>query len=86
VVETAIGAMQASSASSPVWPKGVWPRSWESASASARSSSRPEGAGERAGDLAHLDGVGEARAEVVALVIDEHLRLVLEAAGRPRSG
>ena len=40
----------------------------------------PEGAGERARDLRHLDGVGEAGAEVVALVIDEHLGLVGEAA------
>ena len=37
-------------------------------------------AGERAGDLRHLDRVGEAGAEMVALVIDEHLGLVGEAA------
>ena len=36
-----------------------------------------ERAGERPGDLAHLDGVGQAGAEVVALVVDEDLRLVL---------
>ena len=40
----------------------------------------PERAGERAGDLRHLDGVGEAGAEMVALVMDEDLRLVGEAA------
>ena len=40
----------------------------------------PERAGERAGDLAHLDGMGQPRAEMIALVIDEDLRLVLEAA------
>ena len=37
-------------------------------------------AGERAGDLGDLDRVGEAGAEMVALVMDEHLRLVGEAA------
>ena len=35
------GAIRAASASSPVWPKGVWPRSWASATASVRSASRP---------------------------------------------
>ena len=34
-------AIKGASASSPAWPKGVWPRSWASASASARSSLRP---------------------------------------------
>src|SRR3989304_1138469 len=33
--------MQWSRARSPAWPKGGWPRSWASAIASARSSSRP---------------------------------------------
>src|SRR5262245_3033494 len=37
-----------------------------------------EGAGERTGDLAHLDGMGEPCAEVIALVIDEDLGLVLQ--------
>ena len=37
-----------------------------------------EGAGDGAGHLCHLDGVGEARAVVIALVIDENLRLVLQ--------
>ena len=73
-------AMQASSASSPVCPNGVWPRSWPSATASARSSSSLKRPGERARDLRHLDGVGEAGAEMIALVIDEHLGLVGEAA------
>ena len=40
----------------------------------------PQGPRERAGDLRHLDRVGEAGAEMVALVMDEHLRLVGEAA------
>ena len=40
----------------------------------------PQGPGERARDLRHLDGVGEAGAEMVALVIDEHLGLVGEPA------
>ena len=40
----------------------------------------PQGPGERARDLRHLDRVGEAGAEMVALVIDEHLGLVGEAA------
>ena len=40
----------------------------------------PQGAGERARDLRHLDRMGEAGAEMVALVMDEHLRLVGEAA------
>ncbi len=33
-----------------------------------------------AGDLGDLEGVGQAGAEVVAFVVDEHLGLVLEAA------
>jgi hypothetical protein len=37
-----------------------------------------EGARDRAGDLGHLDGVGEAGAVVVPLVVDEDLGLVLE--------
>ena len=36
-------------------------------------------AGERAGDLRHLDRVGEPGAEMIALVVDEHLGLVREA-------
>ena len=40
----------------------------------------PERAGERAGDLRHLDRMGEPGAEMVALVMDEHLGLVGEAA------
>src|SRR5262249_1406341 len=39
-----------------------------------------QGAGERAGDLSDLEGMGEARAVKVALVSDEHLRLALEPA------
>ena len=40
----------------------------------------PQRPGQRAGDLRHLDGVGQAGAEMVALVIDEDLGLVGEAA------
>ena len=40
----------------------------------------PERPSKGAGDLRHLDRVGEAGSEMVALVIDEHLRLVGEAA------
>ena len=45
-----------------------------------------ERAGERPGDLAHLDRVGQAGAVVVALVVDEDLRLVLEAPEGGRNG
>ncbi len=44
----------------------------------------PQRAGQRAGDLRHLDRVGQARAEMVALVVDEDLRLVLQPAERGR--
>ena len=40
----------------------------------------PQRPRQRAGDLRHLDRMGEAGAEMVALVMDEHLRLVGEAA------
>ena len=40
----------------------------------------PQRASERARDLRHLDRVGETGAEMIALVIDEHLGLVGEAA------
>ena len=40
----------------------------------------PQRAGERARDLRHLDRVGQAGAEMIALVIDENLGLVREAA------
>ena len=38
----------------------------------------PERPGESAGDLGHLDRMGESRSEMIALVIDEDLRLVGE--------
>ncbi len=38
----------------------------------------PEGAGDRAGDLRHLDAVGQPRAIVVAFVEDEDLSLVFQ--------
>ncbi len=40
---------------------------------------QPERAGERAGDLRHLERMGQARAEMIALVRNEDLRLVLES-------
>ena len=40
----------------------------------------PERTGERAGDLRHLDRMGQPRAEMIALVEEEHLRLVVEPA------
>ena len=40
----------------------------------------PENTADRAGNLRHLQAVGEARAVVIPLVIDEDLRLVLEPA------
>ena len=70
----------ASSARSPAWPNGGWPRSWASASASARSSSSAKRAGERAGDLRHFEAVGQPRAVMIALVIDEDLGLVVQPA------
>ena len=41
-------------------------------------------AGDRAGDLRHLDRMGQPRAVEVALVVDEHLGLVLQLAERGR--
>ena len=45
---------------------------------------QPQGSGYRARNLCNLDGVGETGAKQVALVIDEYLCLVLEAAKRGR--
>ena len=85
VVEAAIAASsRACSASSPAWPNGVWPRSWASATASPRSSSSRSVRQMRARDLRHLERMGEPRAVVIALVIDEDLRLVLQPAERRR--
>ncbi len=41
---------------------------------------QPQGLGDGAGDLRHFQRMGEARAEVVALVRHEHLGLFLQAA------
>ncbi len=41
---------------------------------------QPERPGDGAGDLGHLEAVGQARPVVVALVVDEDLGLVLQAA------
>ena len=67
-------------ASSPVCPKGEWPTSWPSAMASASVSLSDSAAASDARDLGHLEGVRQARDVVVALGVDEHLRLVLEPA------
>ena len=48
--------------------------------ASVRSSLAPERAGHAAADLRHLDRVRQPVAVVVALVVDEDLRLVFEPA------
>ena len=45
-----------------------------------------ERAGDRAGDLRHFEAVGQPRAVVVALVIDEDLGLVLAAGGTRSNG
>ena len=71
-----------SSTRSPAWPNGVWPRSCASATASAEVLVEAERRGERARDLRRLDRVRQPRPVVVALVVDEDLRLVLEAAER----
>ena len=44
---------------------------------------QPEGTSYGARDLGNLEGVGQASTVVVAFVIDEDLRLVLEATKRP---
>ena len=60
-------------------PKGVCPKSWPSAMASARSFVEVEGARDCAGDLADFEGVGEAGYIVVAERCDEDLRFVFES-------
>lgn len=45
---------------------------------------QPQRAGKRARDLGDLDGMGQPCAEMIALVIDEHLRLVFQAPKRRR--
>ena len=74
--------MQSFSASWPAWPNGVWPRSCASAIASTRSSLRPQGARDRAAELRHFERMREPRAEQVAFVVQEHLRLVDQPAKR----
>src|SRR6516165_3823782 len=39
---------------------------------------KPKPSRHRAGDLGHLEAMGESRAVVIALVIDENLRLVVQ--------
>ena len=43
---------------------------------------QPQHPGDGAGDLCHLDGMGQAGAVIVALMFHKHLRLVLQAAKR----
>ena len=84
VLEAAVRSlrMQSFSASWPAWPNGVWPRSCASAIASTRSSFRPQRARDRAAELRHFERVRQARAEQVALVVEEDLRLVDQAPER----
>ena len=69
---------QASSASSPMWPNGGWPRSWPRPIASVEVLVEAERPRDGARDLRDLERVGQPRAVVVALGGDEDLRLVLE--------
>ena len=57
----------------------MWPRSCARQIASVSVSFSAERGGDRAGDLRHFHGVGEAGAVQVAFVIDEHLGLVDQA-------
>ena len=75
---------QRSSASSPVWPNGGWPRSWPSAIASVRSSFSRSARATPREMPGHLERVRHPRAEVVALGGDEDLRLALQAPERLR--
>jgi hypothetical protein len=70
-------ARQRSSARSPAWPNGE-------RGGLGQILVEAERAGERTGDLRDLEGVGQPSAVVIALVRDEHLRLVGEAAERGR--
>ena len=72
--------MQASSASSPVWPNGRMAEIVAERDRLGEIVVEPERAGERARDLRDLDRMGEPGAEMVALVMDEHLGLVGEPA------
>ena len=75
-------ARHSSSASSPMWPNGGWPRSCPSPIASVRSSLSAQRARDGARDLRDLERVRQPRAVVVAGRQHEHLRLVLEPAER----
>ena len=70
---------QLASTFSPAWPNGVWPRSWPITIASVSDLVEAERARHRARDLRDLERVGDARAVVIALGREEHLRL----AGQP---
>ena len=67
-----------SSACSPMWPNGGWPRSWPSAIASVRSSLSASARATVRAMPDRLERVGQPGAVVVALGRDEDLGLVLE--------
>ncbi len=76
--------MQRSSASSPAWPKGGWPRSCASDERLGEILVERQRARDRAGDLRHFETVGEPRAVVIALMLHEDLGLVLQPPERRR--
>ena len=69
-----------SSARSPACPNGGWPRSWASAMRLGEILVEAQLPRHGARDLRHLQRVRQPRAVVIALVEDEHLRLVGQAA------
>ncbi len=83
MVETAIRPHRLVEASSPVCPKGVWPRSWPSARGLGQIVIEAKRAGESPGNLANLDRMGESCAVMIALVRNENLRLYGRDGGRP---
>ena len=73
-----------SSACSPACPNGGWPTSWPTAIASVEILVQAQRARDAARDARRLERVREPRAEVVALGIDEDLRLEPQTAERLR--
>ena len=72
--------MAVSSAFSPEWPNGGWPRSCARASASTRSVFSPSCRGDGPRDLRHLDGMRQPVAEVVGVTAGENLCLRFQPA------
>ena len=68
--------MHSLSVSCPAWPKGVWPRSCASATASTKSSFRPKRPGDGAAQLRDFERVREPRAKQIAFVVQKHLCFV----------